>query len=209
VNGMKVVIINGSYHRNGVISFSVDKFISGLKSSNKQIEFREYNLSNIPIEFCRGCGCCIKNNGKKLGECPQDDSTTIRKILYDMCECDILVYASPIYEKTISALMKRFIERTMPIFYLENHSFVSRNGSDNNNKMGIILVSCATPFPINVILGIAKYSKNILSMFCKAFGCKKIMKIQIAGAYSKDQLKDKYAQQVYNLAAKLGNNSNF
>jgi hypothetical protein len=122
-----------------------------------------------------------------------------------MLDCDILVYASPIYEKAFTAVMKRFMERSMGILYLGKAGPIARNAIDKN-KVGVVLVSCGTPFPVDIMLGIAKYPVQILSMFCKAFGCEKIKKIKIAGASSKEQLNDKYVKEVYNLAVKLGKN---
>jgi multimeric flavodoxin WrbA len=200
---MKAVIINGSYHQNGVMSFLVGRFISGLKFSKKDIEIKEYDLVNIPIELCKACGHCVMDDGKKIGECPQTDSGTVREILQDMIECDILVYATPVYEMAMTALLKRFMERSMAVLYMGKTGPVPRNAADRN-KTGVVLVSFATPFPAYIFSGITKYPVHILSMFCKGFGCKKVKNIKIAGSYSREQLDDKYVQKVYNLAVKLG-----
>ncbi|MCX7710221.1 MAG: flavodoxin family protein [Clostridia bacterium] len=203
---MKVVVINGSYHSNGVISFLVDKFITALKNRKKDVEIKEYNLIDIPIEFCKACGCCVRNDGKKIGECPQADFVTVRKILQDMLDSDILVYATPIYEKAMTALLKRFMERSMAVLYMGKAGPVGRNET-NKNKTGIILVSCGSPFPVYITQGVIKYPIDILTMFCKGFGCKKVEKIIVPGAASKEELNDKYLKRIYHLSVKLGNNN--
>jgi FMN-dependent NADH-azoreductase len=202
---MKVVIINGSYHQHGVISFLIERFVSGLKDSKKDVETKEYNLSDIPIEFCKACGCCIKNDGREIGECPQTDFVTVKKILQDMLDCDILVYATPVYEKATTAVMKRFMERSMAVLYMGKEGPVPRN-EIKQNKTGIVLVSCGTPFPVYIMQGITKYPVSILSMFCKGFGCRKVKKIEVSGVTSKEALDDKYVKGIYNFAAKLANN---
>ncbi|SDN00688.1 flavodoxin family protein [Acetanaerobacterium elongatum] len=200
---MKAVIVNGSYHQNGVTALMVHEFIRGLKESKSGIEVEEVNLSQVPLKLCKGCGCCVKNDGKSLAECPQPDYPAIKGILQDMIDCDILVYASPVYEKAVTALLKRFLERSMTILYLGETGPVPRNAV-NDKKVGVVLVSCGTPFPVNRIQGITKYPLDILGMFCRGFGCSKVKKIEVTSAYSKEQVSDKQIRRVYKLAVKLG-----
>ena len=202
---MKVVVINGSYHQNGVTSFLVDKFVQGIEYSNKDAVVKEYRLVDEPIELCKACGCCIRNDGKKIGECPQPDFVMVKKIIRDMLDCDILVYATPVYEKAVTALLKRFMERTMAVLYMGKAGPVRRNAV-NKNKIGVVLITCGTPFPMNIIQGITKYTKGILPMFCKSFGCNKVESIEVPGMGSKEDVNDKYAKKIHSLAIKLGNN---
>jgi multimeric flavodoxin WrbA len=83
------------------------------------------------------------------------------------------LYSSPVYGKAMTAIMKRFMERSMAVLYMGKAGPVLRNAVDKN-KADVVLESCGTPFPVNIIQGIAKYPVQILGMFCKAFGCEKV-----------------------------------
>lgn len=200
---MKVVIIDGSYHQNGNTSFFIDKFIGGLRCGEKETEVKKYDLSRIPIEFCKGCGTCFANDGKSLAECPQADySTTVKNILQDMLDCDILVYSTPVYEKAVTAIMKRFMERSMTVLYMGKSGPLPRNAV-NPYKTGVVLISCATPFPVYLTQGITRYPKDVLGMFCKAYACNKVVKIIIPGAGSKEHINAKYGKKLYDMALKM------
>ena len=78
-----------------------------LKHEYPEIDFRILMLSEMDLKDCIGCYSCI-NNGE--ASCPLEDDRD--RIIEAMKDADGTIFASPTYARAISALMKRFVERT-------------------------------------------------------------------------------------------------
>ena len=116
VNKLKILAICGSPHQGNTYDI-----LSMLKQSNPELDFRILMLSELNLKDCFGCYSCI-NNGEE--SCPLKDDRDI--IIEAMKDADGTIFASPTYARTISALMKKFVERTSfiahrPIFF-EKHA---------------------------------------------------------------------------------------
>jgi len=77
-----------------------------LKESNPEIDFKILMLSELDLKDCYGCYTCI-NTGEE--NCPLKDDRDM--IIEEMKNADGTIFASPTYARTISALMKKFVER--------------------------------------------------------------------------------------------------
>ena len=109
---IKIVAICGSPHRGNTYDI-----LSLLKQSKPEIDFRILMLSELDLKDCFGCYSCI-NNGEDT--CPHKDDRDL--IIGAIKDADGTIFASPTYSRTISALMKKFVERTSfmahrPIFF--------------------------------------------------------------------------------------------
>ena len=104
--------ICGSPHRG-----NTHEILEVLKQSNPEIDFEIFMLSELNLMDCVGCYSCI-NNGEE--NCPHEDDRDL--IVNAMKEADGTIFASPTYARAISALMKKFVERTSyiahrPVFF--------------------------------------------------------------------------------------------
>ena len=111
-NKIKIVAICGSPKKGNTYNI-----LSMLKQSNPEVDFRMLLLSELDLKDCLGCYSCI-NTGEE--NCPLKDDRN--KIIAAMEDADGTIFASPTYARTISALMKKFVERTSyishrPIFF--------------------------------------------------------------------------------------------
>lgn len=109
---LKIVAICGSPHKGN--TYNILKL---LKQSNSEIDFKILMLSELNLMDCLGCYSCI-NIGEE--NCPLKDDRDM--IIEEMKAADGTIFASPTYARTISALMKKFVERTSyiahrPIFF--------------------------------------------------------------------------------------------
>ncbi len=109
---IKILAICGSPHRGNTY-----EILHMLKESNPDVDFKILMLSELHLKDCLGCYSCI-NTGEE--NCPLNDDRDA--ILYEMAEADGTIFASPTYARTISALMKKFVERTSylahrPLFF--------------------------------------------------------------------------------------------
>ncbi len=109
---LKILAICGSPHRGNTYGI-----LKMLKESNAEIDFRILMLSELNLRDCVGCYSCV-NTGEE--NCPLKDDRDV--VIEAMNEADGTIFASPTYARTISALMKKFIERTSyiahrPVFF--------------------------------------------------------------------------------------------
>lgn len=99
---IKIVAICGSPHRGNTYNI-----LKMLEQSHPKIDFKILMLSELDLRDCFACYSCI-NNGEDT--CPHKDDRDI--IIEAMKNADGTIFASPTYARTISALMKKFVERT-------------------------------------------------------------------------------------------------
>ena len=109
---LKIVAICGSPHKGNTYNI-----LKMLEQHNANIEFKILMLSELNLKDCFGCYSCI-NTGEE--NCPLKDDRDM--IIEAMEDADGTIFASPTYARTISALMKKFVERTSyiahrPIFF--------------------------------------------------------------------------------------------
>lgn len=69
-------------------------------------------LRNMDIKYCTGCfGCWVKTPGECL---TADDSRTVRR---ESVNCDLLVFASPIIMGFTSAILKKTMDKMIPLVH--------------------------------------------------------------------------------------------
>lgn len=102
---MKVLLINGSPHREGNTYIALHEMESVFAAEN--IETELVHIGNQEIRGCIACGSCAKT-----GKCVFDDvvNETARKFE----ECDGLVVGSPVYYASANATLVAFLTR---LFY--------------------------------------------------------------------------------------------
>jgi len=111
---MKIIGYMGSPRTKGLCSQFTESALKGAASEGAEI--KQYNLVKHTIKYCRGCYKCVYNNHDlPIGICPLKDDMS--KILKEYLEVDGYIMASPVYDFTVPAVMKAFIERRFPMFY--------------------------------------------------------------------------------------------
>lgn len=164
---MKILILNGSPKLNGTIS-------QVLKSIDikKYLDLKNINVYDLKINFCIGCMKC-RNDGK----CSTfvDDVERIRNLIE---ESDMLIVGSPTYFGNMSAKLKSLFERLVPTFMSENKMGIPI--PKQKGKKAIIITSCTTPFPFNILFKQSRGAANSIKEVLKTAGYK-IKTIEIAG----------------------------
>ncbi len=139
---MKILAINGSPRGESSNTQTILKsFLKGAASKGAETEI--VLLSEKTIHPCRGCfACWIKTPGK----CIQDDD--MGEILEKLWNCDLVIFASPLYVDCVSAQLKTFMDRMLPGI-LPN--FIKVDGTwrhplrhDSSPKVGVV---CNSGFP--------------------------------------------------------------
>lgn len=99
---MKIIIINGSYRKNGATALILHEMYQKLETyPNVEIHF--YNIADLNLQYCVGCCKCYKN-----GTCIFNDD--IEKLSEDIATADGIIIGSPTYASNVSGQMKVIID---------------------------------------------------------------------------------------------------
>lgn len=140
---MKITILNGNpdarYKNFEQFLEKLSIFLEKDRHSVTQLKLR-----NMDIKYCIGCwGCWVKTPGECL---ISDDSETVRR---ESINSDLVVFASPIFMGFTSAVLKKTMDRMIPLVhpYIE---FVEKECHHRKryNKypaLGLILDKTADP----------------------------------------------------------------
>lgn len=107
---MKVLVIMGSPRKGN--TYRATKKIEESMQSMGNVEFEYLMLRDAGLSQCSGCLVCF---GKGEDHCPHKDSAHI--IEQKMHAADGVIFATPVYGMSVSALMKTFIDRFSYIFH--------------------------------------------------------------------------------------------
>lgn len=119
---MKVLLINGSPHREGCTFTALSEVAATLQS--RGIETELLYLGKQPLAGCIACGKCLET-----GYCFRDDA--VREIQQRLDEFDGLVLGSPVYYSGPTGQLVSFLNR---LFYA--------TGRRMAGKVGAAVVSC-------------------------------------------------------------------
>lgn len=99
----KVLVITGSYHKNGNTSKMAEAFIKGAKDSGNEVI--KVDASTLKLLDCKGCNACLK----KGNACSWDDD--FNKVAEHLESCDTLVISAPMYWINLPANVRMIIDK--------------------------------------------------------------------------------------------------
>src|SRR5512144_2435297 len=106
---MKILAIQGSPRpKTSNTEILLQQFLKGAQSQGAETE--TIYLKEKEIRFCVGCFTCWT---KTPGVCVFKDD--MPELLEKVRSCDIIVYATPLYNYNMTAVMKAFQERLLPL----------------------------------------------------------------------------------------------
>ncbi len=111
---MKVLGFVGSPRKKGNTTALVDTFLDGASSAGAEVQ--KFFLADHNINQCQGC---FRNCFLKPGfQCAifNDDMDVL---LEEMISSDLMLFASPYYSASYTAIMARFFERCLPLLEVE------------------------------------------------------------------------------------------
>ena len=107
---MKVLLFNGSPHKEGCTYTALKEIADTLKSEG--IESEIFHVGNEPISSCMACGACTK-----LGKCVINDKVNEFVALAETC--DAFIIGSPVHYASSSGATVAFLDRA---FYSASRS---------------------------------------------------------------------------------------
>jgi len=138
---VKLTAIVGSYRKGGMIDQAVDEMLAAAREAGAEVG--KVYLCDIRVEFCTNCRLCAQNEGGARGLCPIADELGA---LLDRIEAsDALILASPTNFATVTALMKRFIERLVCYAYWPWGMPAPKLRSRQLPRRAVLVASSAAP----------------------------------------------------------------
>ncbi len=138
---MKILVIEGSPHKNGTSNTLANEFIRGAKESGHSIDF--YDAAKGNIHPCLRCDHCVLN-----GNCVQKDDGN--DVLARVLAADLLVFVTPVYYFGMSAQLKTVIDR-----------FYARNGEITRKHKKAMLITTAWDNNATIMSEIEKHFEII------------------------------------------------
>jgi putative NADPH-quinone reductase len=144
----KVVAIVGTYRKGGITDQAVAEVLRG--AADQGAETSTIYLLDKHLEFCTNCRACTQEPGETRGQCVHDDD--MDAIMNEIEAADGIVLASPTNFFTVTALMKRFIERLISYAYWPWNSGIPKPRRTEITKKAVTVTSTACPAPIARLL---------------------------------------------------------
>ena len=103
----KILVISTGFRKNGNSDRIAQEFEKGAADAGHKVE--HIRLSGKNIKCCRGCFSCQKTMKCVI----QDD---VADVLQKMKDADVVAFATPVYFSGMCGTMKKFLDRTYPLF---------------------------------------------------------------------------------------------
>ncbi len=160
----KIVIgIVGSYRKGRIIDTAISAVLDGAQAGGA--ETKKIYLLDKHVEFCTNCRKCTQQEVDGVrGKCIHTDD--MEQILCEIDGADGIVLGSPINFFSVTALMKRFIERLLPYCYWPWGNEIPRRRIKKPVKKAVIITSSGCPAWLGRII-----FRSVLSVLKAAAKC--------------------------------------
>lgn len=138
---VRITAIVGSYRKGGVVDQLVDELLAAAREAGGEAE--KLYLLDTHIEFCTNCRLCTQQEGGARGICPVADQ--MARVLDLVERSDALVLASPMNFWSVTALMKRFVERLVCYAYWPWGAAAPKPRSRQLPRRAVLVVASAAP----------------------------------------------------------------
>ena len=138
---IKVIAIVGSYRKGGVVDTTIDEILSSAGEEGAVTD--KIYLIDKHIEFCTNCRMCTQQEGPERGECIIEDD--MNSILNKLQDADAIILGSPMNFGTVTAVMKKFIERLVCFAYWPWGMNAPKIRNAGKNKYAVVVASSAAP----------------------------------------------------------------
>ena len=139
----KVLALNGSPR--GLESNTqalLTPFLEGAREAGAETDLLV--VRDLDVKFCRGCFACWSSTP---GRCCQKDDMT--RVLDLWRQSDYVVYGTPLYHFGMTAVLKRVIERTLPVLEPRMEQYGDRTGhplrQGSRRSRAVLIANCGFP----------------------------------------------------------------
>ena len=181
---MKILIINGSPRKKGLISQMLGIMQAEGEQRGGQVQLVYTN--DLTIKPCIGCMVCRSKGKCVLGE---DDSQRVLKM---MQEADAIIMGAPCYWGNIPGQMKLLFDRIVYGMMRDTPRFPEPL---MKGKKCILLSTCTTPWPWNILFKQSRGAIRAMREICRYSGFKIVATIERGGTVMHPQLSEKDKQK--------------
>ena len=177
---MKILIINGSPRKKGLISQMLGIMQAEAEQKGGQVQLVYTN--DLTIKPCIGCMAC-----RTKGKCvlAEDDSQRVLKM---MQEADAIIMGAPCYWGNIPGQMKLLFDRIVYGMMRDTPRFPEPL---MKGKKCILLSTCTTPWPWNILFKQSRGAIRAMREICLYSGFKIVATIERGGTVMHPQLSEK------------------
>ena len=196
---MKVVAVVGTYRRGRTIDTAVEEALRGARDGGAETE--KIQLLDKHIAFCTNCRACTQTPGSDRGCCVLDDD--MAAILETLEQADAYIFACPVNYYSVTALMKRFIERLICYGYWPWGTGIPKMRLPKGQKQALLITSSACP----AIIGRIAFGSvfKVLKACAKCLGAGSIRKLYFgtASINADDTLSENDKRRAYTAGQKI------
>ena len=192
---MKVVVLNASPRKNGLVSQMLNIIIEHLP---KECEVSFVTTNSLSLRPCIGCMKCRTTLNCCL---PEDDA---QRILKEIKEADALVVGSPCYWGNMNGYLKVLFDRIVYGMMGESPSGIPI--PLHKGKQAIIVTTCTTPFPFNILFKQSRGTVKALREILKWSGFKIVGTLEKGGTRKHPELTESEKKKCIRLARKFKKN---
>ena len=194
----KVVAVVGSYRKDGTIDSAVEAVLAGARE--KGAETVAFHLREKHVEFCTNCRQCVQAPGAERVKCVQQDD--MEPMLQAIDEADAVVLASPINFYNVTAIFRRFMERTLGYGYWPWSKPTPGWRNRNPRKKAVLVASSAAP---RIFIPLATGAAKALKVTARTLGAKPVGRLWIGlvGGEPHYQLSDRERARAMRMGRKL------
>ena len=137
----RIVAIVGSYRKDGNIDQTVEAILAGARERGASTD--TIFLRDKHVEFCTNCRTCTQTGGPERGKCIKQDD--MEAILQEIEAADAVVYASPVNYYNVTAIFRRFMERTIGAAWWPWEQWTPKERSPIHHQKAVLVASAAMP----------------------------------------------------------------
>jgi multimeric flavodoxin WrbA len=197
-NPIKVIAILGTYRKGGVIDVAVNEVLAAAKEAGA--EATKIYLIDQRIAFCVNCRTCTQQQGPGRGRCPIDDDMSA--ILEEIERSDAIILASPMNFWTVTAVMKRFIERLVCFAYWPWGKAGPKMRNTRKDKRAVVIGSSAAP---GLLARVMTRMVGLLKQVARLLGAKRVdvLFIGLAAVEQRQDIGERARRKARRLGRKL------
>lgn len=140
---MKILAINGSPRgKKSNTDRILQPFLEGAREAGAETEV--IYLKNKEINYCLGCFTCW---AKTPGVCVHKDD--MPELLEKIQQADTMVYATPLYVFTVTAQMKTFMDRHIPVLdpriIQRGDQYIHPSRHESGRRQVVLISNCGYP----------------------------------------------------------------
>jgi multimeric flavodoxin WrbA len=194
----KVTAIVGTYRKNHMIDTAVDEILDSVKQEG--FETNKIYLIDKHIEFCKNCRTCTQMDGREPGKCCIDDD--MASILAEIEKSDAIVLGSPINFGTVTAVMKKFVERLVCFAYWPWGMNAPKVRNKKKIKRAVVVVSSAAP---SLLVRLTTRTTSLLKKTAGLMGARTVgvLFIGLASREEKQSVPERIREKARSLGKKL------